>query len=138
MNRLQPEELAQFSRRYRFIGGKLRKVSIQTTSRGIRVAVTLVCQKSLKELSGVAETVRLKLVLEGVEEFRFQKRLNMPAGKIPDLKLASFQGILFLNLDAYPLSPGEVPGPHDFRASDAYAAGKSLYWQELPRKADRS
>jgi len=54
--------------------------------------------------------------------------------RIADVKLAAFDGLIFVNLDAMVLSPGDVPGIYDFRASDAYVAGRRLSYRELESK----
>ena len=71
------------------------------------------------------------LRLEGVEEFRFQMRPGQPRVTIADARIGHLNGLYYVNLDAWGLDPGEAPKVHDFRASEAYAAGRELLWEEV-------
>jgi hypothetical protein len=126
--------LAQFARKYRFAGGRLGRLTVRTRGTAVSVEVTLRVRPALKDLGEDPAPVRLKLRVDGVEEFRFQKRTNTGFGKVSDVKFGYFNGSVFVNLDAWGLQPGEVPGVHDFRASDAYLAGRELSWEEVPPK----
>lgn len=132
MKKLNPSELAQFARGYRFAGGRVRRMRVMADGDGVAVEFGLMILGALKDLGTDPKPVRLKLRLEGVEEFRIQKRSNSRVGRVPDVKFGYFDGLVFVNLDAWGLQPGEVPGVHDYRASDTYAAGKELLWEELP------
>jgi hypothetical protein len=129
MNRLEPAELASFARKYRFAGGRLRRVRLRA-GRELSVELLLSVRTALRELGTEPKPVRLKLRLDGVEEYRFQKRPGTSAGRIPDARIGYFDGLVFITLDAWSLDPGEVPKALDFRASDAYAAGRELWWEE--------
>ena len=131
MKNLIPQELAQFARGYRFAAGKLRRVRVLLDGGAVAVEFGLVVNGAVKDLGTDAKEVRLKIRLEGVEEYRFQKRPSSRVGKVPDVKFGHFEGLFFVNLDAWGLQPGEVPGLHDYRASDTYAAGRSLLWEEV-------
>jgi len=131
MNKLNPQELAQFARGYRFAGGRLRRVRVLVDGDRVNMEFGLFVHAGVKNLGADAKLVRLKLRLEGVEEYRLQKRSNSRVGRVPDVKVGYFDGLVFVNLDAWGLQPGEVPGVHDYRASDAYAAGRALSWEEL-------
>lgn len=131
MKKLNPQELAQFARGYRFAGSRLRRVRVLVDGDRVSVEFGLFVYQAVKDLGTEARQVRLKLRLDGVEEYRFQKRVNSRVGRVPDVKIGYFDGLVFVNLDAWGLQPGEVPGVHDYRASDAYAAGRSLSWVEL-------
>ena len=137
MNRLDPAELPSFARRYRFAGGRVRRVRLRSGRQGeLSVELLLTVRTAPRELGAVPRPVRLRLRLDGVEEYRFQKRPAAPAGKIADARVGYFEGQFFVNLDAWGLGPGEAPKVHDFRASDAYAAGRELYWEEIePKKS---
>jgi hypothetical protein len=138
MTRLEPAELASFARRYRFANGRLRRVRLRTGRDGaLSVELLLSVRTALRELGSEPKPVRLRLRLEGVEEYRFQKRPGTAAGAIPDARVGYFDGLVFVTLDAWSLDPGEVPKAHDFRASDAYAAGRELWWGETPANPER-
>jgi hypothetical protein len=131
MNRLTPAELPQFLRRYRFPGGRVRRVRlVHRGEKDTAVELRLVVRESIRDLGAEPKRVRLVLRLEGVEEFRFQMRPGQPRVKIADARIGYFNGLYYVNLDAWGLEPGETPRLHDFRASEAYAAGRSLLWQE--------
>ena len=78
--------------------------------------------------------MHLVLRLEGVEEFRFQMRPNLPKAKIAEARISYLNGLFFVNLDAWGLEPGEQPKLHDFRASEGYVGGRDLFWEERERK----
>ena len=131
MKKLDTSMLTQFARGYRFAGARLRRVRVLADGDGLAVEFGLTVMPAIKDLGTEPTPVRLKLRLDGVEEFRFQKRSNSRVGRVPDVKFGYFDGLVFVNLDAWGLQPGEVPGVHDYRASDAFAAGKVLSWAEL-------
>jgi hypothetical protein len=133
MPTLNPQDLAQFARKYRFVGGRLRGVRLRTRGNEMTVEVSLYVRTAIKDLGGSSQPVRLRLRLVGVEEYRFQKRPNTPASKVSDVKFGYFHGLFFVNLDAWGLQPGETPGVHDFRASDAFVAGRELVWDEVTK-----
>ena len=132
MNRLTPAELPEFLRRYRFPGGRLRRVRVtHPTDKDAAVELRLVVREAIRDLGREPRRVRLVLRLEGVEEFRFQMRPNQPKARIADARIGYLNGLFFVNLDAWGLEPGEAPKLHDSRASEAYAAGRELLWEEV-------
>lgn len=131
MTPLLPNELAQFARKYRFAGARLRRLRLRPRKGGALVEITLSVTPAITDLgAGVPKPVRLVLRVEGVEEYRFQKRLNSTLARVNDAKFGTFNGLIYINLDAWGLQPGEVPGVHDFRASDAFVAGRRVSWEE--------
>lgn len=136
MNRIYPADLAAFLRRYRFAGGRVWRVKLAYPSPDrLTVEFVVTARAAAKGLGDDPRPVRLRFRLTGVEEFRFQKRPSVPAGKVPDARIGYFGDAYFVNFDAFALDPGDVPKPHDYRASDAYAAGRELWWEEVPPKA---
>ena len=133
MIRLHSSDLVQFARKYRFVGGKLKRLRLTNRKGMATVEAVLIVRPATRDLGAAPAPVKLKLEIAGVEEYRFQKRPTVAAGKMSDLKLGYFNGFYFLNFDAWGLPAGEVPGIHDFRASDAYAAGNDLFWEEVPK-----
>lgn len=129
---LLPHELAQFARKYRFAGGRLRRLRIVPRKNATTVEVVLRVTPALTDLGADAPTpVRLKLRVDGVEEYRFQKRPGGGSGKGGEVKFGTFNGLIYINFDAWGLQPGEVPGVHDFRASEAFVAGSRVSWEQL-------
>lgn len=135
MNRLYPSDLAGFARKYRFAGGKLRRVKLAYRGpEALTVEAVLSVRPAARDLGADARPVRLRLRLVGVEEYRFQKRPSAAGGKVTDARFGYFGDMYFVNLDAWGLQPGEVPKIHDFRGSDTYLAGRELYWEEIEPK----
>ena len=135
MNRLQAADLAGFARRYRFNGGRLRRVKLRYAGGGdSAIEFVLTARASVKDLGMEPALIKLRFRLEGVEEFRFQKRPSVPAGNVSEARMGYFNGLYYVNLDAWGLAPGDVPKLHDFRASDTYLAGTALYWEEVKPK----
>lgn len=132
MNRLTPAELPAFLRRYRFPGGRVRGVRlVNRAEKDVAVELRLVVREALRDLGRTPQRVRLVLRLEGVEEYRFQMRPGQPRVKITDARFGYFNGLFYVNLDAWGLEAGETPKLHDFRASEAFAAGRELTWEEI-------
>jgi hypothetical protein len=132
MNRLSSAELPQFFRRYRFPGGRVRAVRVvHAGPKDVRVEFRLSVRQALRDLGSDPKTVRLRLRLEGVEEFRIQMRPNQPRVRIADARFGFLNNLFFVNLDAWALDPGEAPKIHDYRASEVYAAGRELLWEEM-------
>jgi hypothetical protein len=138
MTRLDPPALASFLRRYRFAGSRLRGLRVRSTTDGLpTIELRLAARTALRDLGTEPRPVRLRLRLVGVEEYRFQKRPGTPSGKVPDARIGYFDGLFFLTLDTWSLEPGEQPKPLDYRASDAYAAGRELWWEEIQTRDTR-
>lgn len=135
MKRMSASEIATFQRQYRFAGGRVRRLRIHCSNPDEPTAeLVLLVRSPIRNLSDQPQSVRLKLRVVGVSEFRFQKRPTHPTGKISDFRLGYFDGLFYLNLDAFGLAPGEQPRLHDFRASEAYLSGAELWWEELSDK----
>ena len=132
MTPIPTNELQQFLRKYRFAGSRVLRCSIRTASRGVAVELLVKVRPSVRDLSQEPAPVRLLLRMDGVDEYRFQKRLGTTSGRVHDLSLGVFNGTIFLNLEAMALIPGDVPGVHDYRLSDAYVAGSRLSVEERP------
>ena len=135
MNRLSPTDLPSFQRKYRFAGGRLRRVRVRYAGDATAVEFTLTARTALRELGADPQPVRLRFRLTGAEEFRFQKRPGVAGGKMSDALFGYLDGLFFVTLDAFGLDPGDRPAAHDFRASDAYAAGRELWWEVVESKS---
>jgi hypothetical protein len=136
MKRLQPHEFAKFLRSYRFVGGVLHAVRVRHKSgREVAVEFRVSVREALAELGKEPRRVRLAFVLTGVDEFRFQMRPRQPKAKITDARIGYLNGLFYLTFDSVGLEPGETAQVFDFRASEVYAAGRELFWHELPPKA---
>lgn len=132
MTPIPAHELAAFLRRFRFPGGRVRGVRVTYTSdQTAAVEFRLVVREAIQDLGKEPRKVRLRLRLTGVDEFRVQMRPGQPRVKIADARVLYLNGLFWVNLDAFALDPGEQPRPHDFRASETYAAGRELAWEEI-------
>lgn len=134
MTPVRPHDLAAFLRRYRFPGGTVRGVRLRyTSSREAAVDFHLVVREAIQDLGTEPRRVKLRLRLTGVDEFRVQMRPGRPRVKVADARLSHLNGLFWVNLDAFALDPGEQPKPHDFRASETYAAGRELFWEVVEK-----
>jgi hypothetical protein len=132
MKRLQPHEFAKFLRSYRFIGGAVHGVRIRhTRGREVTVEFRVSAREALTDLGREPRRVRLRFVLEGVDEFRFQMRPRQPKVKITDARIGYHNGLFYVTFDSVGLEPGETAQVFDFRASEVYAAGRTLFWEEV-------
>ncbi|MBM3980972.1 MAG: hypothetical protein FJ304_11935 [Planctomycetes bacterium] len=138
MNRIQPHEFAKFLRAYRFIGGAIRAVKVRHKGRDTSVEFRLSVRESITDLSKEARRVRLRIVLEGASEYRFQMRPDQPKVRITDARLGFHNGLFYLTFDSVGLGAGETAQLFDFRASEVYAAGRELLWEEVKPKAGRA
>jgi hypothetical protein len=134
MNRLQPHEFAKFLRSYRFVGGLLRGVKVRHKGRAVSVEFHLRVREAITDLGREPRQVRLKLVLGGVDEFRFQMRPQQPKVKITDARIGYHNGLFYVTLDSVGLEAGETAQVFDYRASEVYAAGRELFWEEVKPK----
>ena len=133
MNPITPNDLPAFLRKYRLAGGRVRRVRVlYPSARRVAIEFHLSILEAVKNLGSKPGRIRLVLRLEGVEEFRFQMRPSQPKARINDARIGYLNGLFFVNLDAWGLEPGEQPKLHDFRASEVYAAGRELHWEERP------
>jgi hypothetical protein len=138
MNRLQPHEFAKFLRSYRLIGGVLHGVKVRHTGpREVSVEFRIRVREAITDLGKEPRRVKLTLRLAGVEEFRFQMRPSQPKVKITDARISYLNGLFYVSLDSVGLEAGETAQVFDFRASEVFAAGRELFWEEAPKgKAD--
>jgi hypothetical protein len=135
MNRIAPQDLAAFLRKFRLNGGRIRRVRVlYPKPKQVALEFHLTVRETVKTLGTDTPPVQLVLRLEGVDEFRLQMRPGMAKSRIADARLGYLNGLFFVNFDAWGLDPGEQPKLHDYRASEAYAAGRELFWEEKPRE----
>jgi len=132
MNRLSPQELPSFVRKYRLPGGRLRRLRVlYPKPKEVVVEFSLTVRETIKQLGTEPGKVRLVLRLEGVEEFRFQMRPSRPRAIITEARIGHLNGLFFVNLDAWSLEPGEQAKLHDYRGSEVYAGGRELLWKAI-------
>jgi hypothetical protein len=128
MNELTPGNVHLFLKRFQLRGGRL----VRFTVRNQRDAATAEVRLRVHDAESNA-AVRLRLVFDGVEEYRFQRRPGPGLVRLKDVQLAFFGPLVYLNLDAFP--EDGPPKVMDFRASDCFLAGRSLGWEVVEKKA---
>jgi hypothetical protein len=132
MTNLLPSQIAQFLKRFRFQGGTLRRFRVHNHStRNASGEVIVAVSESESN-----QRVLLRVRFDGVEEYRFQRRPGPALVRLKEVRLGVFDGVFYLNLDAF--ADDGRPALHDFRASDAFIAGRSLSWEIIPPKSTKS
>lgn len=135
MNRLQPHELAKFLRSFQLIGGTVRAVRVlHRSAREVSIEFRVSAREAITDLGRDPRRVRLRLRLDGVAEFRLQMRPNQPKVKITDARISYLNGLFYITFDSVGLESGETAQIFDFRASEVFAAGRELQWEEIPNK----
>jgi hypothetical protein len=133
MNRLSPQDLPAFLRKYRLTGGRIRRIRVlYPRPREVAVEFHLSAREAITRLGSLPKPVRLVLRMEGVDEFRFQMRPSQPKNRITDLRISFLKGLCYLSLESLGLEPTEAPQVFDYRASEVFAAGRELFWEERP------
>ena len=122
MNELTPANLHAFQKRFQFHGGRVRAYRVRAGSKSTTAELRLVVRDAQAD-----GPVRLRLVFDAVEEYRFQRRPGATPRKLADVQFGFFGNLTYLNLDAFPeVGPPKVM---DFRASDCFVAGRTVRWE---------
>lgn len=129
MNQLIPAQTVSFLKRFCFAGGSLRQFRIRNLAN--RRCTGELALFVTETASG--ERVRMRIVLDEVEEYRFQRRPATSLIRLKEVRLGVFDGTFYFNLDAF--VDDAPPALHDFRASDAYIAARSFAWEITPPKS---
>ena len=124
MNELTSANSHAFRKRFQFRGGRLRAFRVRSGSRATLGVLRLVVLDTQSNTP-----VRLRLVFEGVEEYRFQRRPGTSPRKLTEVQFGFFGNLTYLNLDPFP--EDGPPKVMDFRASDCFLAGRTVYWEVL-------
>jgi hypothetical protein len=125
MNELTSLNSHAFGKRFQFHGGRVRAFRVRTGPQTTTAEVRLV----VRDAQAANGPVRLRLVFEGVEEYRFQRRPGAAPRKLSDVRFGFFGNLTYLNLDAFPEDgPAKVM---DFRASDCFLAGRTVRWEVI-------
>lgn len=123
-------------RKYRLAGGRVRRVRIRyPRPKEVLVEFRVSAREATRAPGIDSQKLQLRIRLEGVEEFRFQMRPNLPKSHIGDARIAYLNGLFYVSFDSLGLDPGEMAQVFDFRASEAYAASRELFWEEVAPKA---
>jgi hypothetical protein len=123
MNEITPNNVHQFSKRFPLRGSRLRSFRLRNTSpEASTVEVRLVVRQS-----GSDKVVRLRLVFEGVEEYRLQRRPGPGLVRLKDVQVGFFGNLTYVNFDPFP--EDGPPKVMDFRASDCFVAARTVMWE---------
>jgi len=129
MHELTPANTLAFLRRFRLKGGVIRRLTLRNTGPDA-VSAKLV----LSVTDGTTgDKVKLAIAVDDVDEYRFQKRPGVAAFAVREVRVATFDGVTFLDLDADAHEP--APKPMHFRISDCFIAGRRLAWEVVEPKA---
>ena len=129
MNELTPGNAHQFLKRFRLRGGRLTRFRV---GRPIADGATAEVRLAVRDAE-TGRPARLRLVFDGVEEYRFQRRPGPGLTRLRDVQVGFFGGLVYLNLDAFP--EDGPPKVMDFRASDCFLAGRMVWWELVEPKA---
>jgi len=131
MNELTPSNAHAFLKRFQLRGGRLTRFRLRRpTADGSTAEIRLTARDTES-----GQPIRLRVVFEGVEEFRFQRRPGPARDRLTDVQIGFFGNLVYLNLDAFPEEG--PPKVMDFRASDCFLAGRTAHW-ELVEKGPAS
>jgi hypothetical protein len=129
MNELTPSNAHAFLRRYQLRGGRLTRFRVhKPTADGATAEVQVAARDTETN-----QRVRLRLVFDGVEEYRFQRRPGPARDRLNDVQVGFFGPLVYLNLDAFP--EDGPPKVMDFRASDCFLAGRTARWEVVEKPA---
>src|SRR5262249_53186990 len=132
MNRLSPQELPGFLRKYRLTGGRIRRVRVlYPRPREVAVEFHLSAREAITKLGTEPRRGRPGLPPEGVDELRLPMRPGQPKAKVADARIGFLKGLCYVSLDSLGLEPTEAAQVFDYRASEVYAAGRELLWKEI-------
>jgi hypothetical protein len=127
MNELTTGNVHQFLKRYQFRGARLRRLRVHNASADAATAeVRLVVRDGASD-----KPVRLRLVFEGVEEFRFQRRPGPGLVRLTGVQVGFFGALTYVNFD--PFADDGPPKVMDFRASDCFVAGRTVRWDVVEK-----
>jgi len=125
MNELTTGTAHQFLRQYPFRGARLRQFRVRNVANATTAEVRLTVR------GDTGKPVRLRLVFDGVEEFRFQRRPGPGLTRVKNVQIGFFGALTYVNFD-----PFAEDGPlkvMDFRASDCFVAARVVRWEVIEK-----
>jgi hypothetical protein len=126
MNELTTGTAHQFLKRFAFRGARLRQFRVRNTGDSSIAEVRL----TVRPEDG--KPIRLRMIFDGVEEFRFQRRPGPGLVRVKDLQVGFFGALTYVNFD--PFTEEGPPKVMDFRASDCFVAARSVRWEVVEPK----
>jgi hypothetical protein len=127
MNELTPSNVYAFFRRFQFRGGRLRRFAVRDKSSQATVAEVWLSARDSKS----NQPVRMRLLFDRVEEYRFQRRPGMTPLRLKEVQVGFFGDLVYVNLDPFP--EDGPPKVMDFRASDCFLAGRVVRWELIEK-----
>src|SRR4051812_16506363 len=127
MNELTTGTAHEFLKRYPLRGARLRAFRVRNAAGAAAAEVRLTVRPADGEGS-----VRLRLLFDGVEEFRFQRRPCPGLVRLKGVQVGFFGALTYVNFD--PFAEDGPPKVMDFRASDCFVAGRTVRWEEVEKK----
>ena len=128
MNELTTGTVHQFLKRFQFRGARLRRFGVRNAAGDSTTAEVRLVARDAGD-----KPVRLRLVFEGVEEFRFQRRPGPGLVRVKDVQVGFFGALTYVNFD--PFADDGPPKVMDFRASDCFVAARTVRWEVVEKKA---
>lgn len=129
MNELTTGTVHGFLKRYQLRGGRLLRFQVRPRPRDASTAEVRLTARDTQ----TNQPVRLRLVLTGVEEYRFQRRPGPWPLRLNEVQIGFFGPLVYLNLDAF--ADDGPPKVMDFRASDWFLAARTVTWEVVEKKA---
>jgi hypothetical protein len=125
MNELTTGTVHQFLKRFPLRGARLRRFRVRNAPKHSSAEVRLTLRDN-------GNRVRLRLVFDGVEEFRFQRRPGPGLVRLKGVQVGFFGALTYVNFD--PFADDGPPKVMDFRASDCFVAARSVGWEVVEPK----
>ena len=129
MNELTTGTAHQFLKRFQLRGARLRRFRVRNAPKDATAEVRLTVRDNDKP-------VRLRLVFDGVEEFRFQRRPGPGLIRLKCVQVGFFGALTYVNFD--PFADDGPPKVMDFRASDCFVAARSVRWEVVEKASGAS
>lgn len=129
MNELTTGTAHQFLKRFQLRGARLRRFRVRNAPKDATAEVRLTVRDNDK-------LVRLRLVFDGVEEFRFQRRPGPGLIRLKGVQVGFFGALTYVNFD--PFADDRPPKVMDFRASDCFVAARSVRWEVVEKASGAS
>jgi hypothetical protein len=126
MNELTTGTAHQFLKRFPFRGARLRQFRVRNAGDSSIGEVRLTVRPEDDK------PVSLRLIFDGVEEFRFQRRPGPGLVRVKDVQVGFFGALTYVNFD--PFAEDGPPKVMDFRASDCFVAARSVRWEVVEPK----
>ena len=96
MNELTSSNSHAFLKRFQLQGGRLRAFRVRTGAQSTAAELRLIVRDA--QANG---PVRLRMLFDGVEEYRFQRRPGTSPRRLTEVQFGFFGDLTYLNLDLF-------------------------------------